>query len=445
MKKHFISNLVVAALILSVALTSCSKDKNGKLSRIDLSNAATVLTASSGTKSLTKSATESNVLYKITDAGAVVEVSYYDDDGNLVEQTLTPVIYDIENHDYFAIELPWDPFDGNTVVYLVRKSDGATIGVEGVSVGNGLGYYNNLGHFAQDEKGNLYFNSTIIKGYDKYRASKIEISGSSAKITHLTPDNESVFCLYTVSAKGDVYYSTPGQNGTNVITSNGKVHNLNELIGGGLFFASWRGLGNEIRFFSHDGSLEGSRIHTVNINNNGDISIDSKEFYFWIRPHLMITYPYRVILINAYYTTELLLAEVENQFNFPRPINLDYNFPVTSNGEIIITDVKYTDNHYYLLGAEGTWTWKEGYRDNREAYNSAYLIKVNSKTDAVTELVAEGIYVIKHFTVSSTDEVTFNAVRKSDGVSILGKFTSSGQFQLIEETNIDVTEMISTR
>ena len=442
MKRLAFKHLVIAALVASAALASCGKnDKKGKLSRLDLGNAATVLTASGGgsvtRSSLTKSATESDMLFKITSGGAVVEVSYYDDEGNLITETLSPVIYDIENHDYFVIT--FNEYDYYKNLYLVRKSDGSVIGIEDVGMGHStLANFQNLGHFAQDEKGNLYFQSSSPGHlHDISRVSKIEISGSRATITHLTPDTEWVQFLVTVSAKGDVFYTaqTTDDVFTKVITSNGRVHNLSELIGIMHGWSSWRGLDGEVRFFHTDGSLAGSSINTVNINNNGDISIDSRPNYFWINPSHLITFPNRVILVNVVGSGQYdwFLTEVENPSNTPRTINLAYDFPLSPDGMLHAFDVQTSDNHYYLHGKDA---WEGG---------SSYLLKVNPLTDAFTELLALGVYDIQHFTVSRSDEVTFNAVRKSDGVSILGKFTSTGQFQLIEETNIDVTEMISTR
>ena len=459
MKKYFLSKLVVAALILSAALTGCSKDKKGKLSRLDIGNATAVLTASNGTKSLTKSTMESDMLLKITDSG-VVETSFIDDEGNVINKTFWSVIHEIENHDYFVMKL-WDisstatsdkDFRYNDYLYLVRKKDGNIIAIEGIDVIDYHFLIRNRGTIIHDEKGNLYFESRDIDLFTPQRITKVEISGGSATVTHL-PGTENAMLL-TVSTKGDVYYIGSG-NYTYVLTPNGRVHNLSELmteelgynisIWGGI----WRGSGNEMRILTSSGS---SDVHTVNIDNNGDISVDSSPRYydFWINPNYIITFPNRVLLLDGNYSPTSgyeLIVEVENPSNTPRAIKLNYNFPLSPGhahapeGSCSVRDVKNTDKHYYLHGTDGYYNYEE----YKWVDGSSFLIKVNPTTDAVTELVAAGVYNIKHFTVSSNDEVTFNAVRKSDGVSILGKFTASGQFQLIEETNINVTEMISTR
>ena len=106
------------------------------------------------------------------------------------------------------------------------------------------------------------------------------------------------------------------------------------------------------------------------------------------------------------------MQEIENPSDSPRDISLDYP----------ILDVKMaenSDNYYYLSG--------------KNQSSQPYFVKVNPRNDTVTELVPAGAYDIYSLTVSSNDEVLFNALRMSDGAKVVGKISSTGNISILDD------------
>ena len=96
-----------ALLAALVIFGSCDKDKknNSKFARMDMVNAKTLFIAPAN--STLKSATDGvNRLFKITDDGIIEEVSYFDEDGNQINEFYTPEeIEFISNSDYFVANI----------------------------------------------------------------------------------------------------------------------------------------------------------------------------------------------------------------------------------------------------------------------------------------------------------------------------------------------------
>ena len=411
MKKYFLS----FGLLLTVALTttvfnSCGdnddndkKDKNAKLSKLDISNSTALFIAPSN--SSLKSAGQTNRLFKVTNNGVVKEVSYLDEAGNPITETFVPeMLYVIANSDYFVAKL-------NYSTYLLRKSDGAVFALNASlgdiwNSGNRTGGYVNADFIVQDANKNLYFINEM-----KGRVYKLDVSNpNSITSSPVTPDTESAWD-FTVSAKGDVFYST--NNVFRVAKSKGGLYNIPY---NGITLNSWTGLDGKIRY-----AIGSNTLYTVNIEENGNASIDEKTLNFQLGPLYhpvhMLRFNNRVILLME--SLSYPIQEVENELNAPRPIGLSYNIST-------IKKATNSEKYYYLSGLNSS--------------QQPFLIKVNPANDAVTELLNIGDYDIYAMTVSKDDELIFNALRMSDGVKIIGKISSTGNLQIIDtQINSEVT------
>ena len=426
----FFRKACFALLASGIVFWSCNKpeENQSRFAKIDMKDAALLFIAPSNstTRSATKSSTEQNRLFKITDDGIVEEVSYLDEDGNEINESYMPeMIYHISNSDYFVVTIR-RPYDGSFTGYssnnyLVRKSDGAVFLLPAFLYGRTGGYVNS-DFLIQDANKNIYFMCRMLG--EMLRVYKVDISDpNNLTLSPITPDTEDAYA-FTVSAKGDILYSINQSWEYRLRKSNGGLYNIPH----GRFWGldSWTGFDGKIKYVTSDASLEDwtTHLYSINISENGDVSIDDKkldfqDFIFNDNAYL-IRFSNRVLLIGRSSSAGFVaIHEVENVSNSPRIVNLSYGISTVKN-------VVSSDNYYYLRG------------NNSSA--QPFLIKVNPANDAVTELFSAGAYDIYAMAVSANDELTFNALRMNDGRKVIGKITSSGALQIIDDQmDVEVT------
>jgi len=374
------------------------KKNNSKISKIDIKNAAAlfIAPANSTLKSAPANSLNSSIgqdrLFKITDDGIVEEVSYLDESGNQINEVLIPeTIYTIYNSDYFAVKM-------NDKFYLVRKSDGAIFVLNTVlgpvnNTARRTGGFLNSDYIVQNPDKSMYLKNILDQ-----RIYKLDVSNpNSITSTPLTPDTDWA-SFWAVSAQGDIFYYNR-DNLWRVRKSNGGYYNIYNNDG-----FSWTGFDGKIKFF------KGSNLCTVNIDENGDVSIEEKTLNFLsayaVGPYIL-RFNNRIIVGDG-----VCFCEVENESNTPRTINWSYNI---QNFYKVVN----TENYYYIFG--------------RNSLQGTFIIKIDPTNDALTELLTGENYDIYAMTVNNNDEVIFNALRMSDGVKVLGKISSTGNIQIIDE------------
>jgi len=419
LRKAFFVLLSAAVVVMG----SCDKDKDKTLTKINISDAASLFLApsSGGTKSLTKSETKEIRLFKITEDGDIVEVDFLDNGGNKIEQrTMMPqMIWRISNSDYFMARFSYKN-------YLVRKSDGAVflINVDVLTYDDSprrAGGFRNGDLIVQDANKNLYCMTGGINNSAE-RVYKFDVSNPNSITSEpRTPDTENAF-HFTVSANGDIFYCQVLLTGAwgsspRVRKSNGGLWNVPNVSNQ---INSWTGLDGKIRFlgettvWNQETGGYNPILKTLNIDNESveeKILDDVRHIGSSSWENHILRFNNRIVLLsNA--GGNVYILEIENATSTPRsipsPPMRDFKIAVSSN------------NNIYLSGTNDA--------------AQPVLFKIDVNTGTATSLFAAGAYDIFAMTVSPNDELTFNALRMSDGRKIIGKITSSGQVQVLDES-----------
>jgi hypothetical protein len=310
--------------------------------------------------------------------------------------------------------------------YLVRKSDGAVFSLEDVGVparsaqgGNAYG----ARIIQQDAQGNIYY------GIEPYPYSLIKLDISNP---------ERIIKTTVISATQGTGGAFDVSSTSNIIYGNFVVRKTN----GGLFYVPdsdslapwWIGLDGSIRY-GHPGGdgvsdpVTGDwtsviAISTIDPNSYGvstkQYGVIGGEFWFWGRgPNLeLFRFPNKIIFIddrhidiNDEYFVATGIIEIENQQDTVVHIPLSTKL---KNYRIIAS----SDNCLYLFG--------------NDTSNRPTLIKLNISSYAVTVLLQPNAYDIYKISVSSDNNVSFNALRMSDGAIVIGEISASGQVKILD-------------
>ena len=100
----------------------------------------------------------------------------------------------------------------------------------------------------------------------------------------------------------------------------------------------------------------------------------------------------------------------------PRKLNTDLNS---------IKAVEQNDNYYYIAGNNNN--------------DNPVLRRFNPLDDTYIDILAAGEYDVYEFTVSSSNEITFYALRISDGIKVVGEVSPEGIVTIIDsESNAEI-------
>jgi len=389
------------------------------LSIMDIKNASNLFiakTASSQAMTLNNNSlsNETQKLFKITDEGYIEEVNYYDGEGTEITIQNQPVLVFNVNSEYVIVVFGYDEINPENG-YLVRKSDGAvfSLNTEDSGFGHTLplkppsSFLKNRRGVYTDSFGNVYYIGYSIdfsSGNCIYDVFKLNIQSPELITKEVyNPDTESVHD-FTVDDKGNMAYwgylkSDFTINVNRIKKANGGLYNFTSN-----FF--WTGIDNKIYYYKELNIIQ------ITIDDSYKVT----ETTYGTLPAVMSLYSgYRV----DFYGRTLLIDsggvyEVYNQTNNPRKIDL-LTFNMSS-----VTQVVSSDNYYYISG--------------KDLSIQPVLIKVDPNTDEYVDLYTPGDYDTYKMTVSSTDNVTFNALRMADGVKVIGRIDASGNLEIIDET-----------
>jgi hypothetical protein len=394
------------------------ENKHHTIAKFDISNATNLFIASASNNA--RSVGDSPQLFKITDDGYIQDVKYLDDEGNdITYYYRITSVYNVDSN-YVIIG------SGDNFGYLVRKSDGAVFSLENIGFPekNGQQYnFTNSKLIQQDGDGNIYFNKIEYNvSSSKRTILKINISNPNqlTKIDY-SPDSDYPVS-WDLSPQGHIIYrygngSNMGTiNGTRIRKSNGGLINLPQWVDW------WIGFDNNIKYYEYDTSINKSKIVTVHIDSLFQETRTEVEIPAYIN---MVVFQSCLIKLRdrilAIYTGSNMgdrIYELENPANSPRVINI----PEINNIKYVIN----SDNYYYLSG------------DNSSS--QPILLKINPVDNSVITLLPPNIYDIYAMTVDVNDKITFNALRMSDGVKIIGEISILGEVNILdEESNIEIT------
>jgi hypothetical protein len=380
MKRKFV---LAVALAAAAIIASCDNlgtinglGTSSILAKIDIANATNLFIApGSASRSIGRVAGDSNVLFKITDDGYVQEVQYIDENGKETRVDNAPsAIYDV-NETYVIICF------GYNEGYLVRKTDGAVFSLN--EAGLPLSIFQNYANaktVQSDSQGNIYY--TVNNP-----AELIKINTSDPNNLTKVAWVEGYVWPFEVSPAGHIIYSVNNQ--ARIKKANGGFINLSAS-----YF--WIGLDNNIKYFAYDANLA-HKICTVSIDANFQDTMSSIDCPVIIQSvRFLLRFNDRIISVSNNGGLSSGIVEIENPSNIPCEILI----PAMAN----IKNAVCSNDYYYLSG------------DN--ASNQPVLLKVNPKTDDVTELLPPNQYDIYKMTVDNSNVVSFNAERMSDGVKV---------------------------
>lgn len=395
-------------LVLLIMAAGCDNStggdiKKGILSKIDITGAVDLFIAQ--TSPMEKE------MFKTTEDGDIHAVEYLDEKGNKLTDLDAPsAVYNV-NDDYVMIFLGW--YDG----YLTRKSDGAVFSLNNAGTVNEYGQdwgYKNSQFVQTDTAGNIYYCKNG-SGFNDRSILKIDVSNPNSltviEFVKLVETNDQIVA-FDISPSGHVIYMDNNSN-KRIKKANGGLDNLPMMI------YWWIGYDGKIKY------IGSGKVTTVTIDNEYNVTqtdvaweegiASSSSMSSFFRVYISD----RIMLIGTGQGSLGTIFEVENPAKNPRVITIP---------DITIKNVAYSGNYYYLSG------------NNSNSTPKPVLLKVNPTTDAVTELLAPGLYDIYKMTVSDTNIVTFNAERMSDGKIVIGRISATGTVSIINETlNVKVS------
>ena len=408
--------LLLTLFIPFLIISSCEKDdeedntdNNNKIVKplaiLDIANAKNLMIVPPNQKKSTNDSLDNvNKLFKVTDDGYVMEVEYYDEDTNLITTTKYPQSIFNANDNFIFITFT-DDSTNLPETYLVRIEDGA---VFSYGVTPDPSFYTPQNDFLNrkfihtDNYNNIYFISTWIR--------KIDVSNpDNLTEEQITSDVEEVNC-FIVDGNGNILYS-----GYNI---GFKLRFLN----GGLYFLEdaaktyWLGFDNNFyyNFWEENNEL----IKKININNNTAEEIqlsDTLPLDFAGQYIIKMENLNKIIIISQNQLGSIVIVEVYNNENKIKSQDMN------EAGLQSVEGVIYSQNYYYIEGKNNS--------------TQPILLKFDASSFPHTFelLLEENMYDIYKMTVSSEDEVVFNALRMSDGKKVIGRISSGGTVEIIDE------------
>ena len=368
---------------------------------------------------------EPNRMFKITDGGFVQEVSYEDDDGNIVTTSESPSA--VVNVDDSYVIVVFEKYSDD-IGYLVRKTDGAVFSLEnvGTPIFSGLDRY--MGdEVTTDSSGNIYYKAEIVTGAgdsdDDYHTAivKIDVSDPSALTKTDREANGDDVDFFVMDPAGNIVYGGMDSSVSRIFrftpTSGGNFKNLGGTHGQN----AWLGLNNLLYFHTGEYSDKVQEItspspYAASDYHNTGIGTEETSISPIIRIFRMEDPSInKLISVGEYHIDELY-----NDDRLPKNITNQYSGNLLGLDKIKTAGA--SDDYYYVSG-------------NDSSSGNPQLLKVDPNTHTPTSITAiAGKYDIYKLVVSPDNEITFNAARLSDGAKVIAKINAAGELTVIDET-----------
>ena len=437
-----IANLFLV-LTLVIAGFSCGGGSGNTqaIANINIVGAASLFISSGSVTTseigVNEGTTTVNKLFKITSSGYVEEVSYKDKDGNTVTNENSPTgIYNV-NASYVIVTFG---FDQNNPMesYLVRKADGAVYKINSSDTGCSFvmaptqmsNYFKNISPVTVDSNNKIYFYSrrfnTSCSGGGQMinTVYKITNPDASPSIEDYVPETDSA-TAFAIDSSGNALY-----NGTLAADYTSQVYRIKKTNGGLANFnpvnqAYWKASDGSVYYIAQDALPNKVQIKKLVVDSNFNV-IETNYGSNFNSIDLGIS-PFQSYLLNFSNKTLIVTAninvfkaiEVYNVSSTPTVINLSSTFNS-------ITTVTSSDSYYYIAGTNTS--------------NNNVLRKCAISDHTCSDLLTAGQYAIYSMVVSNSGEVTFNALRMSDGAKVIATVNDSGVVTILNTTlNTQVT------
>ncbi|MEW6600572.1 MAG: hypothetical protein AB1499_06340 [Nitrospirota bacterium] len=469
MKKNLrFIGVAILLVLYSVVLIACgssgggSNNDNGdggnvqSIGRIDITNSKTLAlvsqdsgqTSSKESLNSAASSTSRDILYKVTQDGLLIEVNFYDKQGNKIDSSLlTPrKIIDLTK-DYLYVEFaPTDPI--NWFRFFVRKSDGAVFQAPSPrDHGDSLGitqYFYAERTTATISDGNIYYPTNTCWECGS-ALNRIDVRDSANLFdTRISPSSDSLDRygdVPLVDKSGNILYfgNSGGIPVVRLIKPDGSMSDISGIFpdggdisvpddfpcdsgctflgpAGNIYYMNWSYVVNE-----HGNAEDKTSIYELNIDNKGTPSFklygersgDPVNLYYSAskRKYLSIGGKVLGIYMKSYADKTAAVVEVYN------PTGTNLLQPVNNLLLDEIYDAKAGTAYYFLF--------------SRDISAARKLYRVSSDTHEVTELSLTSDYEIYKFEVISDNDVMFHALRYSDGADVIGTINQLNEVHII--------------
>jgi hypothetical protein len=393
---------------------STNSNGKGNLSKMNIVGATNLFIAPVSTARSVRATRDTSVnkLFKITEDGYVQEVTYTyeDEEGNQTSNSETFIPTHI-----FNVNVNYIIICFSSEVYLVRKTDGAVFIISNTYndiPSKNVIYVTNRQAVFNDINGNIYYlaNNKIIK---------INIQNPlSITKQNYSPDTDSVSGFVIDNFGNAVYFGRDASN-NEVSRIRRGVGGLRNLSSQNARFA-WTGIDNtNIYFFDSNESNTGTQIkkYLSDVNEIENFGTDMTNFSGFGGNGYILKMDNRIVTCSVLQNT---VYEIYPNFDTIQ----GYGSGNQTLGLKSIKIAANSNNFYYITG------------DNTS--NEPVLLKIDAATD-VPQTILTG-YDIYRFTVSSEDEITFNALNMNNMRKVIGTISSTGNVGIIDETlNTEVT------
>jgi len=414
-----VKKLLVVALLALVLVTGCGWfQSQPDIVRLDIVGAAGLVIAPSGTASAAVARAEGeNRLFKVTEDGYLLEVTYTDESGDSSVLTMSPS--DVYNVDSTYVVVIFNQLTG----YLVQKTDGAVFSLDEIGIPQRTMWgYINQQVVQTDASGNLYYNSDgPAADASTGKIYRIDVTNPAELTAALySPDSDEV-ASFQIDRDGNmIYYANwvAGSADYRIKKSNGGLYPIPPVevfwVGpaGIIYYSVWENdTDTKVVQASVDSAFDVSETQYGNTVNGRIASQDAFCYKLDLED--------RVIIVDK---DSNVLTEVHNPTDSVRFISgidmATIEYAVSSPG------------YYYLSGTN--------------ASSLPVLLKVDPTDDTVTELLPAGAYDIYSMYVDSSDKVTFNALRMADGKKVFGQIDAAGTLTITDD-QLDVEAVVLER
>lgn len=419
-------------LVLITTLSGCGGCGGGNtqtIAKIDIVGAASLFIASGSASTSEVGVNEGtstvSKLFKITPDGYVEEVTYTDEEGNSVTTQVEPVgVYNV-NADYVIVTFGFDVINPQES-YLVRKDDGAVYRITFeqalASPIKMLNYFKNASPVVADASNNIYFYGSRHDEKGSNTVYKITNPGTNPFIEDYIPAADSAY-TFSADNSGNIFYY--GRS----IGSDSEVDRIKKLNGGLDNFsphdwAYWKAANGSMYYLDYNDITSDTQIKKITVDSGFNVietnyGASSNTGDLWFTPefsYLLNVSDSTLVIVSQ--TGSLKVIDVYNDTD--TPVKIDLSGVLNS-----ITVAASSDDYYYIAG-------------NNTA-NKGVLKKCNVN-HVCSNLLTAGQYDIYAMVVSSNNDVTFNALRMSDGAKIIATVDDSGTITVLDETlNTQVT------
>lgn len=359
-----------------------------------------------------------NKIFKINADGYAEEVTYLDEKGKELTITQSPMaIYDA-NEKYVMVLFGQDrnnPYNG----YLVDKTTEAVYDLGDILPVPCDNYYKNGSVVQSDAANGIFFRYHPVNATSEYRLRKIDVSfPQNVTSADFSRDTDYVD-TFSIEMDGNGIYdgSLTSDRSTRVRRiqkANGGIADVDEE-------AHWTGPDGKLYFLSFDEAANTFQVNKVSFGADCAHTVDPYGLPGSFNFSMLVSFELPLADRMAMVSTSGVVYEVYNPAQMPRAVTL--GIPFTQ-----VVSAACSADAYFIAGTAG---------------GQGSLAKVNPVDGSAVNVVDPGTYSFYKMVVDEAGKITFNAIRYSDGVKVIGQIDASGagpyQVSAVDEaTNAEV-------